>query len=246
MLQASRKGDHLMKRIHLTLAMMAMTLFVTSSFALQGRGQAKQGAGAGGPRISTSPGRAPSVSASPIGNPGGGNPGGGNPGGGNPGGGNPGGGNPGGGNPGGGNPGGGNPGGGNPGGGNPGGRNPGGGNPGGGNPGGGNPGGGNPGSGNPGRGNPGGGNPGGGNGGRGNAGPRDAMGFKNYGQYVAAQNISQNLGIPFADLKAKMTGANAVSLGRAIRDLRPDLPANVVSGQVKNAEKAAKNEGKHN
>jgi hypothetical protein len=33
-----------------------------------------------------------------------------------------------------------------------------------------------------------------------------ASGFKNLGQFVAAVNVSNNLGIPFADLKAKMTG----------------------------------------
>jgi hypothetical protein len=33
-----------------------------------------------------------------------------------------------------------------------------------------------------------------------------ASGFKNLGQFVAAVNVSNNLGIPFSDLKAKMTG----------------------------------------
>jgi hypothetical protein len=36
------------------------------------------------------------------------------------------------------------------------------------------------------------------------------------GQYVAAQHVSENLGIPIGALKAKMTGNNAVSLGKAI------------------------------
>src|SRR5215470_10573234 len=31
------------------------------------------------------------------------------------------------------------------------------------------------------------------------AGPKDPMGFKNYGQYNAAQHVSENLNIPFAD-----------------------------------------------
>lgn len=63
-----------------------------------------------------------------------------------------------------------------------------------------------------------------------------ASGFKNLGQFVAAVNVSNNLGIPFADLKAKMTGLNVdgtpitvpegttapanVSLGRAIQALK--------------------------
>jgi hypothetical protein len=64
-----------------------------------------------------------------------------------------------------------------------------------------------------------------------------ASGFKNLGQFVAAVNVSNNLGIPFADLKAKMTGlhvdgtpippptgsatpATTMSLGQAIQSLR--------------------------
>ncbi|HEX9120040.1 MAG TPA: hypothetical protein VF840_05835 [Terriglobales bacterium] len=47
-------------------------------------------------------------------------------------------------------------------------------------------------------------------------------GFKNLGQCVAAIHVSHNLGISFDDLKAKMTGANSESLGKAIHDLKPD------------------------
>ncbi len=52
-----------------------------------------------------------------------------------------------------------------------------------------------------------------------------ASGFKNLGQFVAAVHVSKNLGIPFDDLKAKMTGPNAVSLGKAIHELKPDVNA---------------------
>jgi hypothetical protein len=44
-------------------------------------------------------------------------------------------------------------------------------------------------------------------------------GFKNLGQCVAALHVSKNLGIPFGDLQAKMTGSSSVSLGKAIQDL---------------------------
>ncbi len=67
-----------------------------------------------------------------------------------------------------------------------------------------------------------------------------ASGFKNLGQFVAAVNVSNNLGIPFADLKAKMTGmtvdgtpitstntagptettVSTMSLGQAIQSLK--------------------------
>src|SRR5262249_12612030 len=33
-----------------------------------------------------------------------------------------------------------------------------------------------------------------------------SLGFKNQGQFIAALHVSQNLGIPFADLKTAMTG----------------------------------------
>jgi hypothetical protein len=53
----------------------------------------------------------------------------------------------------------------------------------------------------------------------------DASGFKNFGQFVAALHVSHNLGIPFSELQAKMTGSNAVSLGKAIQELKPEANA---------------------
>src|SRR5688572_570340 len=47
----------------------------------------------------------------------------------------------------------------------------------------------------------------------------DFEGFKSHGQLVAAQNISKNLNIPFDQLRAKMTGGNPMSLGKAIKEL---------------------------
>jgi hypothetical protein len=47
-----------------------------------------------------------------------------------------------------------------------------------------------------------------------------ASGFRNLGQFVAAVNVSNNLGIPFAQLKSRMVD-DGMSLGRAIQDLRP-------------------------
>ena len=47
-----------------------------------------------------------------------------------------------------------------------------------------------------------------------------AEGFRNLGQFVAAVNVSNNLGIPFTELKARMVD-DGMSLGRAIQDLRP-------------------------
>jgi hypothetical protein len=65
--------------------------------------------------------------------------------------------------------------------------------------------------------------------------------FKNFGQFVAALNVSNNLGIPFSDLKLAMTGTaldgttlalngtewtgGRLSLGQAIQELQPGVNA---------------------
>ena len=53
-----------------------------------------------------------------------------------------------------------------------------------------------------------------------------AGGFRNQGQFIAALHVSQNLGIPFADLKMKMV-ADGMSLGQSIQSLRPSADADV-------------------
>jgi hypothetical protein len=57
-----------------------------------------------------------------------------------------------------------------------------------------------------------------------------SSGFRNQGQFIAAVHVSQNLGIPFADLKAAMLGRSTngattspMSLGQAIQKLRPTV-----------------------
>ncbi len=62
-------------------------------------------------------------------------------------------------------------------------------------------------------------------------------GFKNLGQCVAAIHVSHNLGISFDDLKAKMTGDGAESLGKAIGDLKPAADA---KAEASKAQKQAK------
>ena len=72
--------------------------------------------------------------------------------------------------------------------------------------------------------------------------PKDTHGFRNYGQYVAAQHVAENLQIPggIDALKALMTGDNAISLGKAIGQLRPDLSQQSIEVEVKKAETASK------
>src|SRR5262249_53592817 len=44
-----------------------------------------------------------------------------------------------------------------------------------------------------------------------------SAGFKNEGQFLAALHASQNLNIPFEQLKTRMTGSAATSLGSALQ-----------------------------
>ena len=85
-----------------------------------------------------------------------------------------------------------------------------------------------------------------------------AYGFKNWGQFVAAAHVSNNLNIPFADLKARMTGippgtppgtpvlTTPMSLGQAIQSFKgtktmdtATFSSTRVRNEVKKAEEAA-------
>jgi hypothetical protein len=46
-------------------------------------------------------------------------------------------------------------------------------------------------------------------------------GFRNQGQFIAALEASKNQHIDFANLKAEMTGEDALSLGQAVQKLKP-------------------------
>ena len=76
-------------------------------------------------------------------------------------------------------------------------------------------------------------------------------GFRNHGQFIAALHVSKNLGIPFDQLKAKMTGVSVnaagqtttstpMSLGKAIHELRPDLTESQANQQAQQAERQTK------
>ena len=78
-----------------------------------------------------------------------------------------------------------------------------------------------------------------------------ASDFKNQGQFIAAIHVSNNLNIPFDQLKLRMTGSassatsavsstEAMSLGKAIRELRPDLTEAAAMSEAKKAEREAK------
>ena len=61
--------------------------------------------------------------------------------------------------------------------------------------------------------------------------------FKTLGSFVSALHVSKNLTIPFDQLKARVTGDGAVSLGKAIKELKPDVDADA---EVKKADAQAK------
>jgi hypothetical protein len=69
--------------------------------------------------------------------------------------------------------------------------------------------------------------------------PTDTHGFKNYGEYVAANQVSENLGIPLTDLKGAMD-SHGGSLGKAIQTLRPELNPKQINAEIKKAEAASK------
>lgn len=62
-----------------------------------------------------------------------------------------------------------------------------------------------------------------------------AEGFRNLGQFVAAVNVSNNLGIPFVDLKTRMVD-DGMSLGQAIKSERPNVDSTT---EVRRAETEA-------
>ena len=61
-----------------------------------------------------------------------------------------------------------------------------------------------------------------------------ATGFKNRGQFIAALEASKNLGIPFADLKDRMTAGQ--SLGQTIHALKPSMSEAEAQNSAKTAE----------
>ena len=55
-----------------------------------------------------------------------------------------------------------------------------------------------------------------------------SAGFRNLGQFVAAVNVSNNLKIPFTELKTKMV-TDGLSLGQAIQSLKPTASSTIES-----------------
>ena len=58
-----------------------------------------------------------------------------------------------------------------------------------------------------------------------------ASGFKNLGDFVSAAHVSNNLGIPFADLKTRLLAGD--SLGAAIQALKPGADAQLEANRAR-------------
>ena len=67
-----------------------------------------------------------------------------------------------------------------------------------------------------------------------------AAGFKKEKPFIAAMHLSQNLNIPFDQIKTRMTGEHHMSLHDALRDLRPEMTKGEIKVEVNTAEKQAK------
>ena len=67
-----------------------------------------------------------------------------------------------------------------------------------------------------------------------------SSGFKNEGQFLAALHASNNLNIPFDQLKANMTGSSSMSLGSAIKAAKPSMTEHEAKEEAKKAEHQAK------
>ncbi len=66
-----------------------------------------------------------------------------------------------------------------------------------------------------------------------------AAGFRNETDFLAALHASRSLGIPFDDVRNKMTGSQGQRLDKAIQTLRPELDKKTVKQSVKKAERMA-------
>ena len=60
-----------------------------------------------------------------------------------------------------------------------------------------------------------------------------AAGFESERQFLLAEHVAHDLNIPFAQLKAKITGTDPLSLKVAVSALRPDLSSSTVKSDLK-------------
>jgi len=66
---------------------------------------------------------------------------------------------------------------------------------------------------------------------------RAASGFGDLGEFISTLHVSDNLNIPFHELKVRVTGPDGKSLGDAIRELRPTADS---GAEIRRAREQAK------
>src|SRR5262249_414715 len=62
-----------------------------------------------------------------------------------------------------------------------------------------------------------------------------AAGFEDARQFLLSEHVAPDLNIPFAELQAKVTGANRLPLEQAVSMLRPDLSSAAVRSDLNTA-----------
>jgi len=67
-----------------------------------------------------------------------------------------------------------------------------------------------------------------------------AAGFESEHQFLLAEHVSRDLNIPFAQLKAKVTGTDPVSFKQAVSALRPALGSSTIKSDLKVARQETK------
>ena len=69
-----------------------------------------------------------------------------------------------------------------------------------------------------------------------------AAGFKNDKQFIAALHASKNLGIPFNEIKTRMSAEHRMPLNDALRDIRPEMTKNLAKAEARKGEEQAKDD----
>ena len=69
-----------------------------------------------------------------------------------------------------------------------------------------------------------------------------AAGFKGDKQFLAALHASRNIGIPFNEIKTRMTGDHRMSLSDALRKIRPEMTQNLAKAEAHKGEEQAKDD----
>jgi len=71
-----------------------------------------------------------------------------------------------------------------------------------------------------------------------------AAGFKSQKDFIAALHASRNLGVPFGEIKSRMTAEHRMSLNESLRVIRPEMTKNLAKAEAQRAQQQAKDDEK--